>query len=412
MSRTRSNARAVERIMPSSAALADLRGAALSKTYVSLGSRRTKTPHEFYRYPARFPPAFARAAILAFTRPGDLVLDPFVGGGTTLVEAMATGRAGIGSDLNQLATFITSVKTTALNEVELCSVSRWIGRLDLTLADDVVAPPFTEWSELGYFKDLDDAAPAAIHRLIACALGSVDTVVSNTARQFVRCVILRTAQWALDMRREVPEPDEFRQELRAQGLAMLDVAKDVASEYCDVEPPTVLTQALPGLAERAEVKACDPSLILTSPPYPGVYVLYHRWKLRGRREIPAPYWIADRRDGHGLSHYTMGARAEPTQRSYFSRLEAAFTDLARIATRRTTIVQVVGFNDGPDQLNRYLSAMEAAGFKEKKHSELATGDDGRLWREVPNRRWWNEARVKRGEDLHTSREVVLIHHLA
>lgn len=38
--------------------------------------------HNFYRYPARFSPALVRAAIRAFTKPGDLILDPFVGGGT------------------------------------------------------------------------------------------------------------------------------------------------------------------------------------------------------------------------------------------------------------------------------------------------------------------------------------------
>jgi hypothetical protein len=41
--------------------------------------------HNFYRYPARFSPVFVRAAIEAFTVPGDLVLDNHVGGGTTLV---------------------------------------------------------------------------------------------------------------------------------------------------------------------------------------------------------------------------------------------------------------------------------------------------------------------------------------
>ena len=43
--------------------------------------------HEFYRYPARFSPTFVREFIETFTKPGDWVFDPFVGGGTTLVEA-------------------------------------------------------------------------------------------------------------------------------------------------------------------------------------------------------------------------------------------------------------------------------------------------------------------------------------
>ena len=41
--------------------------------------------HDYYRYPARFSPEFARACIREFTRPHDVVIDPFMGGGTTLV---------------------------------------------------------------------------------------------------------------------------------------------------------------------------------------------------------------------------------------------------------------------------------------------------------------------------------------
>src|SRR5229473_3594350 len=43
--------------------------------------------HNFYKYPARFSPSFVRQVILSFTEPGDLVLDPFMGAGTSLVEA-------------------------------------------------------------------------------------------------------------------------------------------------------------------------------------------------------------------------------------------------------------------------------------------------------------------------------------
>ena len=72
--------------------------------------------HGYYKYPARFSPIFASAAINAFTQPGDLVLDPHVGGGTTLVEAIARGREGVGVDISSLAEFITNVNALSIRK--------------------------------------------------------------------------------------------------------------------------------------------------------------------------------------------------------------------------------------------------------------------------------------------------------
>src|SRR5215469_8349210 len=106
-------------------AIGALREAALSRTPVSIGSRRTASPHEYYRYPARFSPEVAAAAIAAFSRPGDLIADYFLGGGTTLVEARLAGRIGFGSDLNSLSTFVSTVKTRLYSGVEMQTVRAW-----------------------------------------------------------------------------------------------------------------------------------------------------------------------------------------------------------------------------------------------------------------------------------------------
>src|SRR6266478_4290071 len=90
--------------------------------------------HTLYKYPARFSPLFAREVISLMTRSGDVVLDPFVGGGTSLVEAMATGRDGIGLDINELAVFVAKVKSTVFGDAELARVSRYIDSTsDMTL---------------------------------------------------------------------------------------------------------------------------------------------------------------------------------------------------------------------------------------------------------------------------------------
>src|SRR5687768_2594520 len=72
--------------------------------------------HNFYRYPARFSPEFVREALRLLTKPGDLVLDPFMGGGTCAVETLSEGRRFLGSDINQLAHFVTKVKTNTLSQ--------------------------------------------------------------------------------------------------------------------------------------------------------------------------------------------------------------------------------------------------------------------------------------------------------
>ena len=51
-------------------------------------------------HPAVFPPQLARNHILIWTNPGDLVIDPMVGNGTTLRAAADLGRRAIGIEIN------------------------------------------------------------------------------------------------------------------------------------------------------------------------------------------------------------------------------------------------------------------------------------------------------------------------
>lgn len=66
--------------------------------------------HNVFRYPAKFHPPVARALIEGYTRPGETVLDPFCGSGTTLVEALVSGRSGVGTDVDPLAVLVTKAK--------------------------------------------------------------------------------------------------------------------------------------------------------------------------------------------------------------------------------------------------------------------------------------------------------------
>src|SRR5258707_13297825 len=66
--------------------------------------------HPMCSYLASFPAALAHSFIARYTRPGDVVLDPFSGRGTAPVQAAAEGRVGVGNDLNPFAHLLTAAK--------------------------------------------------------------------------------------------------------------------------------------------------------------------------------------------------------------------------------------------------------------------------------------------------------------
>ena len=68
--------------------------------YVVGGGHTTKDKYT-RPHPARFPEALARDHILSWSHPGDLVLDPFSGSGTTGKMAVQLGRQFLGFEISQ-----------------------------------------------------------------------------------------------------------------------------------------------------------------------------------------------------------------------------------------------------------------------------------------------------------------------
>lgn len=72
--------------------------------------------HKFHRFPGKFIPHIPRWAIKRYVR-GDrpnIILDPFCGSGTTLVEAALSGHVGYGFDIDPVARLVSKVKSTPL----------------------------------------------------------------------------------------------------------------------------------------------------------------------------------------------------------------------------------------------------------------------------------------------------------
>ena len=232
------------------------------------------------------------------------------------------------------------------------------------------------------------------------------------AHVLARCVVLRTAQWALDSRKTRPSVKAFKAQMHKQAGLMLGAAlgfRDQINGLGLADPPKAisLNRTTAGAEhEKAVAEVCPPMLIVTSPPYPGIHVLYHRWQVDGRREAPAPFWIAGKLDGAGSSYYTLGDRKNPGLQSYFDNLKSTFDSVAAMAGEETAIVQMVAFSKPDWQLPKYLEVMEECGLEEHRPWDATLDDeDGRIWRDVPSRRW----HAHQKSHAPGAREVVLVH---
>lgn len=75
--------------------------------------------HGYHTYPAKFIPQLAARLITELSCEGDIVCDPFMGSGTTVVEALVHGRRGVGVDINPVAHLIARAKTTPIEPSRL-----------------------------------------------------------------------------------------------------------------------------------------------------------------------------------------------------------------------------------------------------------------------------------------------------
>ena len=356
------------------------------------------TTHNFYLYPSRFSPEIAQTIITLFSKPGDSVLDPFMGGGTSIIEGMMLGRHMVGIDLNTLAQFVVSVRTRPLSDIDADALRSWAVA---NARRDRVCDPHDE-------RVLN--LPADVRKFFALEIAATQELRLPRQEAFARCALLRLGQWALDCRDARGLSASL---LRRKLPELVDGMLDGLAEFTDrcwiagISKREILSRRQLFCGNSAEVARLDsfPSskvrLVFTSPPYPGVHVLYHRWQVWGRKETPAPYWIADIPDGHFASYYTGGSRTPTGEQRYFSMIQDVFTAIRPRLADDAVVAQLIGFADVRAQLPRYLEAMKKAGFQEWSPAFF----EQRLWRKVPNRKWY--AKLQRASDA--SWELLLFH---
>ena len=284
-----------------------------------------------------------------------------MGGGTSVIEALALGRQVVGNDINTLARFVTDARTRPLSFMDKKEIRLWA---KMTAARLV-------WRDLSWIPRVGIVnLPTEMEVFLSGAL-ELSRDMLPRRNSFARAVLLRLGQASIDCRdAAVCSRSELAVRLPLLVEEMIGGLDELVEGCRAIGIPKnaitrrrlLLNRSAVGLEEERafRVEMRRPRLVFTSPPYPGVHVLYHRWQYRGRRETPAPYWIANVTDGSGAAYYCGGSRTETGLRNYFQMIADSFSSIRRVMHADGRVVQIVGFSDVKSQLPS-ISRCDGAG---------------------------------------------------
>ncbi|MFI5355151.1 MAG: DNA methyltransferase, partial [Desulfobaccales bacterium] len=126
---------------------------------------------------ARFPEELPRRLIRMFTFPGDTVLDPFLGSGTTVKAALNLGRRAVGYEIN--AAYLGLIK-----ESIGCQPDLWGGRADIQIM--ARRSPRLELPDPLYLPRIQEARPQLAPEAFAAQRDRLYKVVEITAAGRIR----------------------------------------------------------------------------------------------------------------------------------------------------------------------------------------------------------------------------------
>jgi hypothetical protein len=255
---------------------------------------RTKHVHRLHPYHGKFIPQLVEVLLDRYLAPGDHVLDPFAGSGTTLVQALESGLDATGVDIAAFNCLLMRVKTAPYDLAEL-------GEELTDVAARVDSLPRRGAGARGYLRAW--YAPRAAAELLAFRdLGSeyrhrdvLRVILSRAARSARRAAHFdleapkqpqRSEYWCHKHRRECRPVDSAGRFLRRYTL---DTQARI-EEFAQVRDAEREATVLHGDARELDL-AGPYDGILTSPPYPGLidYHEQHRYayellELDDRRE--------------------------------------------------------------------------------------------------------------------------------
>ena len=372
--------------------------------------------HAWHPFPAKFPPQLPELLIERLSAPGDLVFDPMLGSGTTLVEAVRLGRRAVGCDIDPLALIIAAVKLTPIDPLAALQTGQAILkaakndyweegprlREELELRFDVKTGEFVDYWFLRQ------------HQLeLLALLQRIETIPEGGIRDFLRVVFSSTIiakSGGVSLARDLAHTRPHRDTKKTPNSAFFEFAKrldrNVAtlarSGLDNVSGPTAINgtgcTASNGSSDAAAIHAASAAdtglppasvdLIVTSPPYANNAIDYIRahkfslvwfgWKIADLTKIRRRYLGHEAASSTGYDDLPAqcertlirladrDAKKATALRRYFGEMSAVIVEMRRVLKKDRAAVIVVGTSNlrGIDvETHKGLAAIaESVGF--------------------------------------------------
>ncbi|MFL5944536.1 MAG: DNA methyltransferase [Gaiellaceae bacterium] len=312
---------------------------------------RTKHVHRLHPYLGKFIPQLVEVLVERYFRPGQHVLDPFAGSGTTLVQSLESGLDATGVDVAAFNCLLMEVKTRTYDpfvlEQELRAAHARVGETSPERPSAFVRRWFAPQAarELFGFRALvDEYAHADVLRVVLARAARSSRRTTHFDLDFPREPQV-DPYWCYKHRRECQPVATASQFLRRYTLDTLARLKEFACVRARDREATVLH----GDVRDLELGRFDG--VLTSPPYPGL-IDYHE-QHRYAYELLG---LDDRRE------LEVGAAAAGTSRAaltaYCDGIVAALRNAKESLPRRAPVVIVVN-----DRRDLYPEILERAGLR-------------------------------------------------
>ena len=373
-------------------------------------------PHAWHPFPAKFPPQLPKFLIEQLTVPGDVILDPMLGSGTTLVEAVRLGRRAIGCDIDPLARMIAGAKLTPINP----SSALQTGLSILTAAQSDCwqeGQRLRQDFQLRFDRktaDFIDYWFLPQHQIeLFSLLQRIEELPQGSIREFLNVVFSSTIiakSGGVSLARDLAHTRPHRDTKKAPRSTFIEFSKRLERNIAAIgnsmphETERSSSPSVNGVMDsskqywQAEVRAASAAdtglptesvdLIVTSPPYANNAIDYMRahkfslvwfgWKIADLSKIRAQYLghdavsakkyrnLPDQCQETVATLAERDARKAETLRRYFGEMATVISEMKRVLKRGGAAVVVVATSNlrGIDvQTHKGLASIgESSGF--------------------------------------------------